>query len=231
MAPSSVEWGSRGRGAGQFRVPHGVAVDGAGDVYVADRENGRVQVFDAKARTRPSGCRRSRRRRLPQTGAGDGARRGRAGAPGSCHVSSVDYDATLDALVTTEGDGVVVRTKPGCKVASHRGDWPHDAVLRVLAERGVGRPARRGAPEALRLGAELDGKRVTALAGKAGGAPRRTTYRITSPRRRRALWAANFPLRVCSARRPAARRAGRRGRRHARRRPPRAPPAASIAGW
>ena len=164
------EWGTPGRGAGQFRVPHGVAVDGAGDVYVADRENGRVQVFDAKGAYKAewvssvlagAGC----------PGAGDGGGVGRAGAPFSCHVSSVDYDATLDALVTTEGDGVVIRTKQGCKVASHRGfDWPHDAVLLPSAERGVGRSLVAGAPELFAWVAELDGKRVTALAGKAGGA-------------------------------------------------------------
>jgi DNA-binding beta-propeller fold protein YncE len=39
-------WGEHGRGPGQFRVPHGIAVDMDGRVYVADRENDRVQVFD-----------------------------------------------------------------------------------------------------------------------------------------------------------------------------------------
>ena len=39
-------WGEHGRGAGQFSVPHGIAVDRVGRVYVADRENDRVQVFD-----------------------------------------------------------------------------------------------------------------------------------------------------------------------------------------
>jgi len=43
-------WGVHGHGSGAFRVPHGIAVDGAGRVYVADRENDRVQVFDAEGR-------------------------------------------------------------------------------------------------------------------------------------------------------------------------------------
>ena len=41
-----LEWGTPGSGPGQFGSPHGVAVDGSGRVYVADRTNQRVQVFD-----------------------------------------------------------------------------------------------------------------------------------------------------------------------------------------
>ena len=40
-----VSWGEPGSGPGQFHVPHGIAVDAAGTVYVADRENSRVQLF------------------------------------------------------------------------------------------------------------------------------------------------------------------------------------------
>jgi DNA-binding beta-propeller fold protein YncE len=40
------EWGSAGTGPGQFRQPHGIAVDEDGIVYVADRQNGRLQRFD-----------------------------------------------------------------------------------------------------------------------------------------------------------------------------------------
>lgn len=42
-----LQWGSRGTGPGQFNIPHALAVDAAGRVYVADRANGRVQIFDA----------------------------------------------------------------------------------------------------------------------------------------------------------------------------------------
>ncbi|MBI4521439.1 MAG: 6-bladed beta-propeller [Gemmatimonadetes bacterium] len=44
------EWGEAGTGPGQFRLPHSIAVDEAGIVYVADRENGRVQRFDLTGR-------------------------------------------------------------------------------------------------------------------------------------------------------------------------------------
>ncbi|HEY3625409.1 MAG TPA: peptidyl-alpha-hydroxyglycine alpha-amidating lyase family protein [Terracidiphilus sp.] len=39
-------WGEPGTGQGQFNTPHSIATDDAGNVYVADRGNGRIQVFD-----------------------------------------------------------------------------------------------------------------------------------------------------------------------------------------
>jgi DNA-binding beta-propeller fold protein YncE len=39
-------WGEPGDGPGQFNVPHSIAVDRDGRVYVADRGNRRIQVFD-----------------------------------------------------------------------------------------------------------------------------------------------------------------------------------------
>jgi len=41
------QWGSKGTAAGQFDVPHGIAIDHEGRVLVVDRANKRVQVFDA----------------------------------------------------------------------------------------------------------------------------------------------------------------------------------------
>jgi DNA-binding beta-propeller fold protein YncE len=38
-------WGEPGTGPGQFHLPHGVAVDKEGTVFVADRENSRLQLF------------------------------------------------------------------------------------------------------------------------------------------------------------------------------------------
>lgn len=40
-------WGGKGSEPGQFDIAHSVLVDGRGLVYVADRQNRRVQVFDA----------------------------------------------------------------------------------------------------------------------------------------------------------------------------------------
>lgn len=41
-------WGEPGSGPGQFKVPHSIAVDSSGRVYVADRGNRRIQVFDGE---------------------------------------------------------------------------------------------------------------------------------------------------------------------------------------
>src|SRR6185436_19489256 len=40
------EWGAAGTGPGQFRLPHSIQIDERNIIYVADRENGRVQRFD-----------------------------------------------------------------------------------------------------------------------------------------------------------------------------------------
>ena len=41
-----LAWGKKGKGEGEFVIPHAVRLDSKGLVYVGDRENDRVQVFD-----------------------------------------------------------------------------------------------------------------------------------------------------------------------------------------
>jgi sugar lactone lactonase YvrE len=43
-------WGEPGTDPGQFNIPHNICCDGDGWVYVADRENHRIQVFDGDGR-------------------------------------------------------------------------------------------------------------------------------------------------------------------------------------
>jgi DNA-binding beta-propeller fold protein YncE len=40
------EWGKKGTGEGEFNLPHAICLDARGRVYVGDRENNRLQVFD-----------------------------------------------------------------------------------------------------------------------------------------------------------------------------------------
>ena len=41
-----ASWGSLGKGPGQFDTPHGIAVSPKDEIYVADRGNRRIQVFE-----------------------------------------------------------------------------------------------------------------------------------------------------------------------------------------
>jgi len=45
-----ASWGSLGKGQGQFDTPHGIAVSPADEIYVADRGNRRIQVFDPEGK-------------------------------------------------------------------------------------------------------------------------------------------------------------------------------------
>jgi DNA-binding beta-propeller fold protein YncE len=40
-------WGKRGTAPGEFHTVHSIAVDASGKVYVGDRENRRIQIFDS----------------------------------------------------------------------------------------------------------------------------------------------------------------------------------------
>ncbi len=45
-----MSWGESGTDPGQFNLPHNLTTDSDGLVYVADRENHRVQIFDENGR-------------------------------------------------------------------------------------------------------------------------------------------------------------------------------------
>ena len=41
------EWGKKGSKESEFNVPHGISLDDYNNVYVADRQNNRIQIFDS----------------------------------------------------------------------------------------------------------------------------------------------------------------------------------------
>jgi len=43
-------WGKRGPGPGEFDTPHSIAIDSRGRIFVADRSNSRIQIFDQDGR-------------------------------------------------------------------------------------------------------------------------------------------------------------------------------------
>ncbi|MDQ4066634.1 MAG: 6-bladed beta-propeller, partial [Thermoproteota archaeon] len=40
------KWGTSGSGDGQFSSPSGIAIDSSDNIFIVDRANNRVQVFD-----------------------------------------------------------------------------------------------------------------------------------------------------------------------------------------
>lgn len=44
------EWGKKGGKESEFNIPHAISLDNNGNVYVADRENSRVQMFDSNGK-------------------------------------------------------------------------------------------------------------------------------------------------------------------------------------
>jgi sugar lactone lactonase YvrE len=42
------QWGERGAGPGQFQVAHSIQIDANDNIYVADRENMRIEIFDTE---------------------------------------------------------------------------------------------------------------------------------------------------------------------------------------
>ena len=44
------EWGKQGSAPGEFNQPHGLAFDSKGRLFVADRSNNRIQIFDQEGR-------------------------------------------------------------------------------------------------------------------------------------------------------------------------------------
>ena len=43
-------WGTRGSAPGEFNLPHSIAIDSRGRIFVADRTNNRIQIFDQDGR-------------------------------------------------------------------------------------------------------------------------------------------------------------------------------------
>ena len=82
-------------------MPHSIDLDGRGLVYVADRVNSRVQVFDRQGHFKAQW--------ISRVAANAPASQPESLANWRSQVSSVAYNAHLDAFVVVEGADVVVR--------------------------------------------------------------------------------------------------------------------------
>jgi len=45
-----LQWGTRGKGPGEFGLPHNLVTDAQNRVYVTDRDNQRIEIFDANGK-------------------------------------------------------------------------------------------------------------------------------------------------------------------------------------
>jgi sugar lactone lactonase YvrE len=101
-------WGGSGSDPGQFYIPHDIRCDGDGFVYVADRENHRVQVFDAGGGVQAVWGRLHRPCGLAITGEGEG-RRVYVAELGPMFRNQVPFAPNLGARVTVlDGNGAVL---------------------------------------------------------------------------------------------------------------------------
>lgn len=111
-----MSWGESGTGVGEFNIPHNITADPDGWVYVADRENHRVQVFDQNGRYqtqwhnlhRPCGmCTEAKSRPLSFISeAGPGLAVNRDFPRLGPRVSIVDHQGELVARLADNGFGV-----------------------------------------------------------------------------------------------------------------------------
>ena len=121
------EWGRKGTGPGEMSEPHTIAMDSRGRLFVGDRENNRIQIFDQDGKVlgewkqfgRPSGIFITRDDTMyvadsesgPDTGAHElrGIRKGiRIGSARDGHVTTFieDMESTSDEHSGAEGVGV-----------------------------------------------------------------------------------------------------------------------------
>jgi DNA-binding beta-propeller fold protein YncE len=139
-------WGKKGSGPGEFDVPHAIAVDSKERVYVADRSNSRVQVFDATGKF-----------------IADWKQFGR---PSGVYVDANDVIYVADSQ-TTDKDNCP--TDPGCRRGIRIGDAA-DGSVKYFIPRPDGDPV---GPEGVAAdasgnvyGASNEGKRIVRYSKK-----------------------------------------------------------------
>ena len=148
-----MSWGEPGTDPGQFNIVHNIVTDADGWVYVADRENHRVQVFDGNGKYetqwnnlhRPCGlyCRQAAR----------AANSSSASSARACR-STGSSRTSVRASPSSTSQGKRIARLGGTGRAGHRGRQVHRAARRRarLARRhlrrrgGVHRTGRRRYP-------------------------------------------------------------------------------------
>jgi DNA-binding beta-propeller fold protein YncE len=137
-------WGKKGTGPGEFDTPHAIAVDSKERVYVADRSNNRVQVFDADGKF-----------------LADWKQFGR---PSGIYIDVNDVVYVVDSQTTDKG----CTSDPGCRRGIRVGGT--DGVVKYFIPRPDGDPV---GPEGVAVdakgtiyGASNEGKRIVQFSKK-----------------------------------------------------------------
>jgi hypothetical protein len=121
-----LSWGEPGTDPGRFNVPHNIATDSEGLVYVADRENHRVQIFDGRGQYlgqlnnlhRPCGLFADRRN------------------GGLLYVGELGTDLAVNATVPNIGQRVSILSMKGDLVGRIGGRFPGEAPGEFIAPHG-----------------------------------------------------------------------------------------------
>jgi hypothetical protein len=121
-------WGSAGFEPGQFNLPHNICCDENGWVYVADRENNRVQIFDGHGRFEAqwAGLQRPCAMCMER------------GRPGNLYIGELAPFRPLEALRADQGPRISVVRRDGHIAARLGGRGPGLAPTEFFAPHGIG---------------------------------------------------------------------------------------------
>lgn len=119
------EWGAYGSKPGQFIIPHGIAIDQNNTIYVADRQNNRVQLFDTTGNFLKELKNKVQVQQLPSIAIDN-----------SNHLFAIDYDPTYKMESIANGSTFFVLDSS--QVENHFGatgsairtpSWFHDIAI------------------------------------------------------------------------------------------------------
>jgi peptidylamidoglycolate lyase len=88
-------WGTYGNKPGQFMIPHGIAIDQGNTIYVADRQNNRVQLFDTTGNFLKELKNDARVEQLPSIAIDN-----------ADHLFAIDYDPAKNIDSTVKGSTI-----------------------------------------------------------------------------------------------------------------------------
>ena len=125
-------WGAPGHGPGQFHLPHSIAVDDAGKLYVADRANKRVQIFSPEGDV------------LGQwTGMG-GPNDITRGKDGNFYIAEQEDDGKPAQVCVRDGQGNVLARFPSRHIHGICVDSKGDIYAGLTQDRSVDKFVRQG---------------------------------------------------------------------------------------